>query len=266
MPLVHVNSTDIYYRITGTEKGKVVMLSPSLAADITMWESQTPALIEAGYRVLRYDNRGQGRSAVSPGPYSIEMLAEDAIGLMDGLGLKKVHFCGLSMGGMVGQMLGVRHPDRLTSLTLSSTAAVIFPREIWDERIDLVMKKGMASVVDATIDRWFTKTGRKRLPNEIEKIRRVILNTSADGYCACCAAIRDMDLRDSLNTISKPVLVLVGEQDQGTPVSAAEFIHARITSSELEVIPEAAHFVNVEQASAFNDALIAFITRIDKER
>jgi 3-oxoadipate enol-lactonase len=266
MPLAHVNSTAIYYRLDGTEKGKVVMLSHSLAADITMWESQIPALVEAGYRVLRYDSRGQGISAVPPGPYSMEVLAEDAVGLMDVLDLEKVHFCGLSMGGMVGQMLGARHPERLTSLTLSSTAAILSPREIWDERIEIVRGSGMKSVVDATINRWFTKSGLDRLPTEIEKVRRVIMNTSVDGYCACCAAIRDMDLRDTLKTISTQVLVLVGEQDPGTPVSAAEYIHGLITSSELKIIPDAAHFVNVEQANAFNDALIKFITRIDSER
>jgi 3-oxoadipate enol-lactonase len=263
MPLAHVNATAIYYRLDGTEKGKVVMLSHSLAADITMWDSQMVALIEAGYQVLRYDSRGQGRSAIAPGPYSIEVLTEDAVGLMDALGLEKVHFCGLSMGGMIGQMLSARHPERLTSLSLSSTAAILSPREIWDERIETVRAGGMESVVDATINRWFTKPGQDRMPHEIEKVRRVILDTPVAGYCACCAAIRDMDLRDSLNAISTQVLVLVGEQDPGTPVSAAEFIHERITSSELKIIPDSAHFVNVEQASAFNNALIEFMTRID---
>jgi 3-oxoadipate enol-lactonase len=127
----------------------------------------------------------------------------------------------------------------------------------------MVRGSGIESVVEATINRWFTKSGQDRMPNEIEKVRRVIMNTSVDGYCACCAAIRDMDLSASLNTISTQVLVLVGDQDSGTPVSASEFIHGRITSSELKIIPHAAHFVNVEQASAFNDELIEFITRID---
>lgn len=263
MPQAHVNSTAIYYRLEGNEKGKAVMLSHSLAADITMWEGQMAALIEAGFMVLRYDSRGQGRSAIPPGPYSLELLAEDAVGLMDALGLEKVHFCGLSMGAMVGQMLGAKYSERLMSLTLSSTAAILPPREIWDERMETVRGGGMESVADATINRWFTKPGQDRMPHEIDKVRRVILNTPVEGYCACCAAIRDMDLRDSLTAISAPVLVLVGEQDPGTPVSAAEFIHGRISSSELKIIPHAAHFVNVEQADAFNDALIEFITRID---
>jgi 3-oxoadipate enol-lactonase len=263
MPLADLNATTLNYRFDGPEQGVVVMLSNSLAADITMWDSQIPALIGAGYKVLRYDSRGHGQSAVPSGPYSIDLLAQDAIGLLDVLQLDRVHFCGLSMGGMVGQILGARHGDRLISLTLSSTAAHISPREIWDERIDLVRKKGMAAVVDATIDRWFTNAGRKRLQNEIEKIRRVILNTPVEGYCACCAAIRDMDLRDCLGAIKQRVLVLVGEQDPGTPVSVAESIRSGIASSELSVIPHAAHFVNIEQSEAFNKALMEFIKRID---
>jgi 3-oxoadipate enol-lactonase len=263
MPLADLNATTLNYRFDGPEQGVVVMLSNSLAADITMWDSQVPALIQAGYRVLRYDGRGHGLSAAPAGPYSMELLSADAVGLMDLLGLEKVHFCGLSMGGMVGQILGARHGDRLISLTLSSTAAHISPREIWDERIDLVRKKGMAAVVAATIDRWFTKAGQDRLPNEIEKIRRVILNTPLEGYCACCAAIRDMDLRDCLGAIKQRVLVLVGEQDLGTPVSIAEFIRGGIASSELRVIPHAAHFVNIEQSESFNKALVEYIQCMD---
>jgi 3-oxoadipate enol-lactonase len=264
MTFAHVNATNLNYQFDGPEQGVVVMFSNSLAADITMWDSQVAPLIQAGYRVLRYDSRGHGHSAVPLGPYSLDLLAQDAIGLLDALQLDRVHFCGLSMGGMVGQLLGARYGDRLISLTLSSTAAHISPREIWDERIELVRRKGLGAVVDATIDRWFTKDGQVRLYAEVEKVRQMILNTSIGGYCACCEAIRDMDLRDSLSAVSSRVQVLVGEQDQGTPVSAAEFIHDRIDSSELKVIPHAAHFVNIEQSEAFNSALREFIARIDK--
>lgn len=264
MPLAHVNATTLNYRLNGPEQGEVVMLSNALASDLTMWDDQIPALDEAGYRVLLYDSRGHGRSAVSPGPYSIELLSADAVGLMNALGLDKVHFCGISMGGIVGQMLGARHGDRLISLTLCSTATYMPPREIWDERIEMVRGKGMDAVVDATIDRWFTKAGQERLRADVEKVRQVILHTPIDAYCACCAAIRDMDLRDSLRAISTRVLVVVGEHDPGTPVSAAEFIHERIASSELRVISDAAHFVNMEQARIFNDALLEFIACVDK--
>ena len=139
MALIDINGTTFHYRFDGPENGLVVMLSNSLASDLTMWDNQIPALIKAGYRVLRYDSRGHGQSAVTEGPYSIEMLAADAVGLMDALGLDKVHFCGLSMGGMVGQMLGTRHDNRLISLSLCATSAHIAPREIWDEQYAKVL-------------------------------------------------------------------------------------------------------------------------------
>ena len=259
MPLADINGTTINYRFDGPELGQVVMLSNSLASNLTMWDLQIRALVEAGYRVLRYDNRGHGMSAVPDGPYNIELLVQDAVGLLDAFGLEKVHFCGLSMGGMIGQMLGVRHGDRLDSLMLCATSAYIGPREIWDERIELVQKTGMSAVAEATIDRWFTKTGQEKLPDEVEKVRQMILNTPAEGFCACSAAIRDMDQRESIGTISTPSLVVVGEHDPGTPVSAAELIHDRITSSNLKVIPDAAHFVNVEQSRLFNDTILAFL-------
>jgi 3-oxoadipate enol-lactonase len=259
MPLADVHGTTINFRLDGPERGPVVMFSNSLAADLTMWDAQVPALIAAGYRVFRYDSRGHGQSAAPTGPYSIALLASDAVGLMDALGLEQVHFCGLSMGGMVGQALGAHHGGRLMSLTLSSTSAYMPLREIWDERIETVRKDGLLPLVDATIDRWFTKAGQARLRAEIEKVRRVILNMSVEGYCACCEAIRELDLRDALKAISTRTLVIVGEQDPGTPVSSAEFIHERIASSTLRVIPNAAHFVNVEQADRFNDALLDFL-------
>lgn len=261
MPFVESNGTTLNYRFDGPAQGPVVMLSNSLASNLTIWEFQVPALVDSGYRVLRYDSRGHGLSAVPEGPYSIELLTADVIGLMDSLGLEKVHFCGISMGGMVGQTLGTRYGDRLISLVLCSTSAHIAPREIWDERIETVRKHGMGAVADATIDRWFTKDGQERLHEEVEKIRQMILNTSIDGFCACCAAIRDMDQRKSIRTITTQTLVVVGEKDLGTPVSAAELIHERIPFSALRVLSDAAHFLHMEQASAFNHELLEFLKK-----
>jgi 3-oxoadipate enol-lactonase len=261
MPQADVNGTTLHYRFEGPDRGPVIMFSNSLASDLAMWDAQMPALVKAGYRVLRYDSRGHGQSAAPAGPYTIEMLAADAVGLMDAIGLEKVHFCGLSMGGMVGQMLGARHGNRLMSLTLCSTAAVMPLREIWDERIATVRRHGLEAVLDATIDRWFTGAGQERLPAEVEKIRRMILSTPLEGYCACCEAIREMNLCEALSVISIPALVMVGEHDIGTPISAAAFIHERIASSELRIIPDAAHFANVEQAALFNEILLEFIEK-----
>jgi 3-oxoadipate enol-lactonase len=258
MPQLDVNQTSLYYRFDGEENSPVVMLSNSLGADLTMWKYQIPALVGAGYCVLRYDSRGHGRSAVPTGPYTMDMLATDAVGLMDALGIEKVHFCGLSKGGMVGQMLGAKYGDRLMSLVLSSTSAYIPPPDLWNERIDAIQKGGLSSMVDATIDRWFTKPGQQRMPADVEKVRHLIANTPAEGFCACCAAIRDMDLRESITAISIPTLVIVGEQDMGTPVSAAQLIHGQIASSQLKIIPDAAHFVQMEQAEIFNKAILGF--------
>jgi 3-oxoadipate enol-lactonase len=259
MPFAEVKGTTLHYRFDGPDQGPVVMLSNALASDLTMWEFQVPALVEAGYRVLRYDSRGHGHSSVPEGPYSIEMLTADAVGLMDVLGLEKVHFCGLSKGGMIGQVLGSQYGDRLISLALCSTAAYIAPREIWDERIETVRESGMAVVVDATLDRWFTKAGQTNLASSVEKVRRVILNTPVEGFCGCCAAIRDMDQRETIRAVFTPTLVMVGEHDSGTPVSAAEYIHQGITSSALTIISDAAHFVHMEQSNIFNHALLEFI-------
>lgn len=261
MPLATVNGTTINYRFDGPEEGPVVLFSNSLAANLTMWDLQIPALVKAGYRALRYDSRGHGQSQAGEVPYSIEMLTSDVVGLMDAFDLKKIHFCGLSLGGMVGQMLGALHGDLLISLTLCSTTAYVALKEAWDERIESAQKNGMHAAVDATVDRWLTRAGQERLPDQVEKIRHMIVNTIVDGYCASGVAIQKMDLRETIRNISVPTLLMVGEHDPSTPVAASEFIHERIASSELRIIPDAAHFLNVEQEGIFNDALLEFLNR-----
>ena len=260
MPIVDVNGIKLNYRFDGPEKGKVIMFSNSLSSDLTMWDYQIPRLSETGYRILRYDSRGHGISSAPPGPYSMEMLTSDVVALIDHLGIYRVHFCGLSLGGMVGQMLGALHGKRLLSLILCDTSSYMAQRGIWDERIALARRVGMEGLVDATIDRWFTKAGQEKLKVAIEHIREVILKTSVEGYCGSGLAIHAMDLRKIIKGISVRTLIMVGEQDQGTPVSMAEFIHQQIGSSVLKVIPNAAHFVNVEQADIFNNVLLGFLS------
>jgi 3-oxoadipate enol-lactonase len=163
------------------------------------------------------------------------------------------------MGGMVGQMLGSQYADRLISLTLCDTAAQLPPVEVWEERMTNARGKGMAALTDAFIDRWLTKPGQERLPDEVNKVRKMISETPVEGFCGCCCAIRDMDQRESIRVISTPTLVMVGEHDPGTPVSAAEFIHERIASSELKIVYDAAHFINVEQPDVFHEAFLKFL-------
>jgi 3-oxoadipate enol-lactonase len=261
MPSISANGTTFNYRFDGPEKGRVVMLSNSLASSLAMWDLQVPALISAGFRVLCYDSRGHGLSAVPAGPYTMDQLTADAVGLLDALGLERIHFCGLSMGGMVGQTLGAQYGGRLISLILSSTSPFMAQKEVWNERIALVRKDGMKAVVDATLDRWYTKAGQARLPEEVAKTRQMILATPVEGFCASSTAIRDMDLRGLHRAIKAPTLILVGEHDPGTPVSAAEEIHAGIAGSRLRIFPAVAHFCNVERADLFNGALLDFLSR-----
>ncbi|SEM69459.1 3-oxoadipate enol-lactonase [Syntrophus gentianae] len=263
MPLADVNGTVLSYSLEGPENGAVVMFSNSLASDRGIWKFQAPVLTGAGYRVLRYDSRGHGQSVSPAGPYSMEMLSLDALGLMDFLGLDKVHFCGISLGGMIAQMMGAFHGEHLLSLILCDTTSYTASPEIWDERIETIRKLGTAAVVDATIDRWFTKAGQARLPDEVNEVRRMILNMSVEGYCGCCSAIRTLNLRQAIGNISARTLVIVGEQDVGTPVSEAEYIHGRIAFSKLRIIPDAAHLVNVEQAGRFNATILEFLKALE---
>ena len=259
MPTANVNDTTLHYRFDGPEEAPVILVSNSLASSLGMWDHQIDTLLGLGFRVLRYDSRGHGQSGVTPGPYSIEMLTEDAVGLLDALDIERASFMGCSKGGMVGQMAGTKHSDRLDKLVLCSTSAYMGGGEVWAARIRTVANGGMAAVVDATIDRWFTRPGQARIPADIARIREMILATPPEGFIACAHAIAAMDQRESIRAIDRPTLVVVGENDPGTPPSAAELIRDRIVGSKLVVLEESAHFCNIEQAGPFNAALEEFL-------
>jgi 3-oxoadipate enol-lactonase len=259
---IKVGDIHINCELSGNENGPAVMMSHSLGSSSIMWEPQLEAL-EARYRLLRFDTRGHGRSDAPGGAYTLEQLAGDALALLDALEVDKVHFVGLSMGGMIAQRLALSDPDRLISLALCDTAAMI-PDEaqpVWQERIDAARRHGMAAGVDETLQRWFTGAFLSKSPPAVEKIRTQFLNTPAEGFIGCSEAIRRLNVIDQLSSIQLPVLIMVGEDDPGTPVSAAEQMHARIPSSELVIIPSAAHLSNIEQADVFNEALVSFLDR-----
>lgn len=256
MPHADVNGTSLHYRFDGPESGPVVLLGNSLATDLTMWDPQVPALTGAGYRVLRYDRRGHGQSAAPPGPYTLEQLAGDVVGLLDALGLPCVHFCGLSIGGMVGQILGAEHAQRFHSLTLCDTSPHMGNPESWDARMANVRAGGMQAELEPTLQRWFTPEGIQRLPQVIEQVTRMILSTSVEGYCGCGAAIQQLDNRARLPRIALPTLVLVGREDHGTPVEPNRFIHEQVAGSRFTILDNAAHLSNMEQPEAFNAALL----------
>jgi 3-oxoadipate enol-lactonase len=259
---VRVNGVEIACRFDGPAEGRVVMMSNSLMSDHTMWDVTIPALADR-YRVLRYDTRGHGRSGTTPGPYSIAMLADDAVGLMDALGVARVHFVGLSMGGMIAQQVGARYPERVFSLALCDTASEMPPRTMWEERFATVKSRGIAGLVDSTIQRWFTAPFIERNPLAIEKVRRMIAGTGAEGYIACASAVRDMSQTTMLLQVKAPTLVLVGRRDPACTVEQSTVIHRVIDHSQMVVLEDAAHLSNIEQPQAFNSELRAFIDRID---
>lgn len=257
---VDIGGCRIAYRFDGPADAPVAMLSNSLSSNLSMWDDQIAALADH-YRVLRYDQRGHGQSAVTPGPYSFDLLADDVRGLLRHLGIDTVHFVGLSMGGMTGQTLGVRCPDILKSLVLCDTSAHMPPPELWDERIALARDGGMAATSDATLGRWFTAPFHAARPDAVERVRQMIETTPVEGYAGCCMAIRDMNQTAALTRIAVPTCVIVGAEDPSTPVSASKLIHGEIAGSELVIIEDAAHLSNIEKADDFNTALLNFLSR-----
>ena len=258
---VSANGISINYRFDGPESAPLVTMSHSLAANLDMWQWQMPALAE--YRVLRYDTRGHGRTDAPGGEYSLDMLADDLFALLDALGIEATHYIGLSMGGMIGQTAALKDQSRFRTLSLCDTSSRI-PREaqpVWEERIATARGQGMEALVEPTVERWFSKGYRERQAVEVDKVRAMIRTTSVDGYCGCCAAIARLDLTDRISAIERPVLLIVGEEDPGTPVAAHEAIRERIAGSELIVLPEALHFSNVERQTDFDRALVEFLDR-----
>jgi 3-oxoadipate enol-lactonase len=259
---INANGIDINYELTGREGAPVVMLSHSLASSMVMWNPQLDAL-EPHFKVLRYDMRGHGRSAAPDGAYTLEMLAEDVVALLDALDIDAVHFVGLSIGGMIGQGFALSHADRLESLVLCDTSAVM-PAEaqpILQQRIALARQNGMADQVDGILERWFTPTYLRANPPEVEMIRQQIRATPLAGFIGCSEALRGLNYLERLSEIKLPTLIMVGEEDPGTPVAASQAIHERIAGSQLVILPSARHLCNIEQAEAFNKALMDFLLR-----
>jgi 3-oxoadipate enol-lactonase len=257
---IKANTIEINYELSGKKDAPVVVLSHSLSSSLLMWNPQIDVL-NPHFQVLRYDMRGHGHSDVIPGPYTLELLGEDVIGLLDALNIDQVHFVGLSIGGMIGQDLALNHTHRLKSLVLCDTASII-PQEaqpIWQERIHHAHSKGMEAQVDETMERWFTPSFRKQSSPMLEIIRNQILATSVLGYMGCAEAIRKLHYLNRLSEINMPTLIMVGEDDPGTPISASEAIYERISHSKLVILPSARHLSNVEQADLFNVTLLEFL-------
>jgi 3-oxoadipate enol-lactonase len=234
-----------------------LIFSNSLGTSLAMWDRQFEEA-ERSFRVIRYDTRGHGRSEAPKGPYSMERLGRDVVGILDALRIEHALFCGLSLGGMTGMWLGTNASSRFPRLALCNTAARMPLPENMRKRAATVRADGMGAIADLVVSIWLTEGFRQRDPDTVSEIRSGLLATSAEGYAYCCEAIADMDQEASIAAISAPTLVVVGSQDQSTPPSRGALLHRSIAGSRLVTL-DAAHLSNIEQPAAFNQAVFGFL-------
>ncbi|SAL68540.1 3-oxoadipate enol-lactonase [Caballeronia telluris] len=260
MPHAAVNGIQLYYRVDADagETAPWLVLSNSLGSDMSMWAPQAEAFAKH-YRVLRYDTRGHGHSDSPQGPYTIDQLVGDVIGLMDALHIKRAHYCGLSMGGLTGVGLAARHPERFERVVLSNTAALIGSDAVWTPRAAKAREVGgMIGLTDAVIPRWFTAGFIEREPLVLAPIRDVFRHTSGDGYASNCEAIRDADLRDEAKTIKAPVLVIAGTHDMSTPAAQGRELAGYIEGARYVEL-DAAHLSNIEKSAEYTRHVLEFL-------
>ena len=255
---IGVQGVRLHYRLDGPEGAPVLMLANSLGTTLDMWSPQLGDLI-GRFRVLRYDIRGHGASDTPIDAYKIDDLGRDALALLDALQIDSVHFCGLSLGGIVGQWLGRHAPARIERLVLANTAAHLPPPDKWNALMKLAKEKGMPAVVPVLLDRWLTRGFRLEAPREESRIGDMILAASPLGFAGCCAALRDVDLRSELKRIEVPTLVIAGSADAAVPVEDMRALAEAIPAAQLRLLDEAPHFANIERPAAFTEALLRFL-------
>lgn len=250
-----MSTVELDYELVGPADAPVLMLAGSLGSTSRMWDPQVAALRER-FRVLRYDHRGHGRSSVPPGPYSMDDLAADALALLDRLGIERVAYCGLSLGGMIGIWLGAHAPERLSALVLCCTSAHFPDQTQWRERTRTVLAEGTGSIADAVVERWFTPEWGRTHPEQVQRAREMVAGTPDEGYAGCCEAIADWDGRDLLGRITRPTVVIAGADDPATPVAPhAEMIASGIPGARLEVLDDAAHLATLQQPQRANTVI-----------
>jgi len=258
LPFANCNDARMFYRLEGIPEKPVLILSHSIGTDHGMWAPQVPDLFPH-FQVLRYDTRGHGASEVTKGEYSIEMLGRDVLALADALGIGKFAFCGLSMGGAIGQWLGVNAADRLTSLVLANTAPKFGERSNWETRIKMVSEGGMAAIVDMVMQRFFSPQTLVSSNVYASTVKLMLLGTDPVGYVGCCVALRDFDSRATLRNIRVPTLVISGNRDVSTPWAGnGDVLAGQIPNARSLQLP-AAHLSNLERPRSFLAALLEFL-------
>ncbi len=259
MPIAAIEGGQIHYRLDGKQGLPVLVLSNSLGTNLSLWDAQIPALTQH-FQVLRYDSYGHGDSEMKIGAYEIDMLSAAVLKLIDGLGIATIHFCGLSVGGLVGQWLALNAGERLGKAVLCNTSARIGSVESWNSRIEAVAAGGVASISDSVLDRWFTPSFRKRQSATVTRIREMLEATSADSYIATCAAIRDADFRNEISRIRVRTLIMSATHDRATPPENGKYMADRILGSKYVEL-DAAHLSNVELPEQFSETVLKFLVR-----
>ncbi len=258
MPQVKVNGASLRYEWDGPADAPVVLFCNSLGTNLAMWDPQL-AVFSRDYRVLRYDSRGHGQSEVTPGPYTMEVLGRDVLGLLDALHLRRVLFCGLSLGGVIAQWMGVNARERVNAIVISNSASKIGNDDFWNKRIAKLRADGIAPVATAQLARWFTEKYVAAQPQVIEKLKQMFVATPVDGYIATCEALRDCDLRGAINHIQTPTLVIAGANDVVTTPTDAKFMAVGIPGAQYAEL-NASHLSNIEDAADFTDTVMRFFS------
>jgi 3-oxoadipate enol-lactonase len=249
----------IHHRLDGPADAPLLVLSGSLGTDLGLWSRNTPHWA-GSFRLLRYDHRGHGGSDLSAGPFGVDELGRDLRGLLDRLGIERASFCGLSLGGAVGQWLAVNEPGRIDRLVLGCSSARFGEPEGWLERARTVRTDGLGAIADAVVGRWFTPRFVEAEPALVAAFRERLLATSPAAYAAVCEALAGWDFRDRLGEIETPTLVLAGADDPAAPPADAELLAGRIPGARLVILERAAHLANVEQPGAFAAAVSEHLT------
>ena len=257
MPFADIDDVQLYFQAEGSRAKPALVLSNSLGTDLSMWDRQAAALA-AHFFVVRYDTRGHGRSSLGTAPVTLDRLGQDVVGLLDHLDLARAHFCGISMGGLTGQWLGIHAAGRIARLALANTAARIGSTEGWLARAALVREQGMGGVADGSAARWFTPGFLAREPAEVDRLVRRLREQPPAGYAACCEALAHADLRLELPRISLPLLVIAGRHDPVTTVADAGWLAAPVAGARVEEL-DASHLSNVEHHEEFTTCLRRFL-------